>query len=113
MNKKILLAAFVMMVFPKMIFALPMNEFPASPWTEEKTYLDKTLGKLGFGIMNTVGGWTALSSEYREKHEDSFASAALRSVLRAVTNTGGGLLNVATFPFPFDVRLPGGGASFE
>lgn len=113
MKKQISLLVLALSFFTQMAIALPITEFPASPWTEEKSYLDKTTGKFGFGLMNVVGGWTALSSEYREKPNANFVGAFGRSILRTVTNEVGGALHLVTFPFPFDIRLPGGGASFE
>ena len=93
-------------------FALPMNERPASPWTKGDGYVEKTVGKLGYGLVNVAGGWTALATEYYEKPETNIGAAFLRSIARTITNTVGGALHVVTFPAPFDIPLPGGGTSF-
>lgn len=113
MKKSIFLSVFILFLVPQVSFALPITEFPDSPWTKKSTYCEKTMGKLGFGILNLFGGWTALASEYHEQPEDNFVVAFHRSIIRTVTNTVGGALHVITFPAPFDIRLPGGGASFE
>ena len=113
MKKQILFLALALFVVQQMSFALPMNEFPASSWTKGDGYVEKTVGKLGYGLVNVVGGWSALATEYYEKPETNIGAAFLRSIARTVTNTVGGALHVVTFPVPKDIPLPGGGTSFE
>ncbi len=113
MKKQISILVFILFLIPQISFALPMNEFPDSSWTKGDGYVEKTVGKLGFGLVNVAGGWTALASEYHEKPETNIGAAFLRSIARTLTNTVGGALHVVTFPVPVDIRLPGGGTSFE
>ncbi len=113
LQKVITFLFFIFLIMPKMSVALPMSEFPASPWTQEKSYLSKTVGKLGFGLVNVVGGWTGIVSEFHEEPEENIAVAGMRALARVVTNTVGGALHVVTFPVPKDIPLPGGGTSFE
>lgn len=111
-KKQILLLALVLFLSQQVSFALPMNEFPASPWTKGDGYAEKTVGKLGFGLVNIVLGWTALGTEYFEEPDANVGVKFLRSIGRTLTNTVGGALHVVTFPAPFDIKLPGGGTSF-
>ncbi len=104
---------FILFLIPTTSFALPMNEFPASEWTAKRGYAAKTLSKLGFGIINVVGGWTGIVSEFYEPPRDNIAALGLRAIARVVTNTVGGALHVVTFPVPVDIPLPGGGTSFS
>ncbi len=104
---------FILFLIPKISFALPMSDFPASPWTKKDGYVAKTVSKLGFGLMNVAGGWTAVVSEFYEPPQDNIAALGLRAIARVVTNTVGGALHVVTFPVPVDIRLPGGGTTFE
>lgn len=112
MKKQISILVLALLILQQTGLALPMSEFPASSWTKGDGYAEKTVGKLGFGLVNIVGGWTALATEYYEQPETNIAAAFLRSIARTVTNTVGGALHVVTFPAPFDIRLPGGGTSF-
>ena len=112
MKKQISFVAFILMI-AQAAFAAPMNEFPASEWTTRDGYVAKTVGKLGFGVVNLAGGWTALGTEPFEEPESNPVVTGLRTLARVVTNTVGGALHVVTFPAPFDIPLPGGGATFE
>ena len=113
LEKSIAFLVFIILIMPKMSLALPMREFPASPWTKEGSYLSKTVGKLGFGLVNVIGGWTGIVSEFYAEPEENIAVAGMRALARVVTNTVGGALHVVTFPVPKDIPLPGGGTSFE
>ncbi|MFH1800559.1 MAG: hypothetical protein ABH891_06930, partial [Candidatus Omnitrophota bacterium] len=53
--------------------------FAASPWTEEKTYGEKAVGKLGYGLTNTALGWTKLFStpnEYSNEGKNVWSGVA-------------------------------------
>ena len=82
-----------------------------SPWTQESTYIEKTIHKLGFGLFNTTVGWTALLFE--PANHNNFFTGLGKGIWRSVTNTAGGLLHTATFPFPFDIPLPEGGMHYD
>ncbi len=113
MNKNIFVIAFILALIPQISFAAPMNEFPPSQWTKGDGYAEQTVGKLGFGLVNILGGWTALGTEYFLEPDTNVGVKFLRSIARTLTNTVGGALHVATFPAPFDIKLPGGGTDFE
>lgn len=82
-----------------------------SPWVESEPYVEKSINKLGFGLLNLLTGWTALLFEtYR--YENKFIGV-LKGTWRTVTNTAGGAIHTVTFPIPVDVPLPDGGVSFE
>lgn len=85
------------------------DSFQASPWTQETTYMDKIIHKLGFGILNGGTGWTSLFFE-PTRHKNIFAGV-IKGCWRTVTNTVGGILHAATFPIPIDIPLPDGGVS--
>ena len=83
-----------------------------SPWTKDQTsYIETTVGKLGFGTLNTITGWSSIFFDtYR--YDNKF-QGLIKGSWRFITNTVGGALHMATFPFPFDIPLPDGGVSFE
>lgn len=91
--------------------ALPLDTYKASSWTEEKTYVDKTTHKLGFGLTNITIGWTAIPFEmYQNKN---LYAGFFKGLWRTGTNTVGGILHTITFPVPVDIPLPDGGVHFE
>ena len=82
--------------------------FAASPWTEEKTYGEKTVGKLGYGLTNTVLGWTKLfttPNEYSTEKKNVWQGVGQGLVDGAVT-TVLGAVQLVTFPIPADVPIP-------
>ena len=91
--------------------------FAASPWTEEKTYGEKAVGKLGYGLTNTLLGWTKLfatPNEYSNEGKNVWAGVGQGFVDAAVT-TVLGAVQLATFPIAADIPIPspvdlGGGA---
>ena len=98
-----------------LFLAHPMLGHAASPWTQEATYGDKITKKLEYGFMNFLGGWT---EAYRQPasakaHNENYAAATSRGLYHALTYTVGGALQMATFPFPFDIPLPNGGLSLK
>ncbi len=88
-----------------------IENWQASPWTQEKTYVEKSVGKLGFGILNFATGWTALFFE-PTRYSNKFTGIA-KGIWRTVTNEAGGALHIATFPIPVDLPLPDGGVHFD
>jgi len=104
-----LLIVFFSLFNPTSSWAL--GDFQASPWTKEPTYSEKSINKLGFGIMNTLTGWDALFFEpYRRRN---LLTGLIPGILLAVTNTAGGAIHALTFPIPVDLPLPGGGVNFD
>jgi len=111
--KTLLLFFFAVMslaILPASIQAAVETTEP-SPWTVEDTYMEQTIGKLSFGLTNLTVGWAALPFEI-SKNSNPF-TGILKGIWRTTTNTVGGALHAASFPFPFDIPLPDGGVKFE
>ncbi len=86
----------------------PVAFAASSPWTEEKTYGEKVAGKLGFGLTNTVLGWTKLFStpnDYSSAGKNVWQGVGQGMVDTAVT-TVLGAVQLVTFPIPADVPIP-------
>ena len=82
--------------------------FAASPWTEEKTYGEKAVGKLGYGLTNTVLGWTKLFStpnEYSNEGKNVWAGVG-QGVMDTVVTTVLGATQLVTFMISADVPIP-------
>lgn len=89
--------------------------FAASPWTEEKTYGEKTVGKLAFGLTNTVLGWTKIftvPNEYSNDGKNVWAGVG-QGLIDATVVTVGGALQLVTFPIAADIPLPGNGVDLS
>ncbi len=91
--------------------AFAIETLKPSPWIDKTPYVEKTIHKLGFGTLNAITGWTALLFE-PVRQENKF-TGIYKGAWRTITNTVGGALHIATFPFPFDIPLTDGGVSFE
>lgn len=82
--------------------------FAASPWTEEKSYGEKAVGKLGYGLTNTILGWTKLFStpnEYSNEGKNVWSGVGQGFVDAGVT-TVLGAVHLVTFAIPADVPIP-------
>ena len=82
--------------------------FAASPWTEEKTYGEKTVGKLGYGLTNTVLGWTKLIStpnDYSSAGKNVWQGVG-QGLIDAGVTTVLGAIQLVTFPIPADIPIP-------
>lgn len=94
------------------LVAAPLTASAASPWASEATYKAQVCGKLKYGVMNTLLGWTSL---FRTPVKASQAGENVlmgigHGVWNAVGQTVGGALHAVTFPLPqIDVPLPEGG----
>lgn len=88
-----------------------IENWQPSPWTKETTYVEKSINKLGFGLLNGLTGWTALFFE--PMREENKFTGIVKGAWRTLTNTAGGALHIVTFPIPVDLPLPDGGVSFE
>jgi len=96
-----LMVLFTMLLAP-MAFAAP------SPWTAEKTYGEKTVGKLGYGLTNTLMGWTKLFStpyEYSNESKNVWAGVG-QGVVDLVVTTVLGAAQLVTFPIAADIPIP-------
>lgn len=97
-------------------FLAPHVALGASLWAEKATYKDQIIGKLEFGVKNTLGGWTALISEpvnAENNFQDTFRGIGV-GIYHAAAYTFGGLLHLVTFFVPqVDVPLPNNGVSLD
>ena len=105
------------LIFALMFSAISANahakfeNWKASPWTQEKTYIEKSVGKFGCGLMNLATGWTAILFE-PTRYSNPFTGVA-KGLWRTITNTAGGAIHLVTFPIPVDIPLPDGGVQFD
>lgn len=86
----------------------PVAFAAASPWTEEKSYGEKAVGKLGFGLTNTILGWTKLFStpnDYSTAGKNVWAGVGQGFIDTAVT-TVLGAAQLVTFPIAADIPIP-------
>jgi hypothetical protein len=82
--------------------------FAASPWTEDKTYGEKAVGKLGYGLTNTLLGWTKLFStpnEYSNEGKNVWSGVG-QGVIDAGVTTVLGAVQLVTFAIPADIPIP-------
>jgi hypothetical protein len=82
--------------------------FAASSWTEGKTYGEKVSGKLGYGLTNTVLGWTKLfttPNEYSNEKKNVWQGVGQGLVDAGVT-TVLGAVHLVTFVIPADIEIP-------
>lgn len=100
------------------ILAVPAVGFAASPWTEKDTYGEKVSGKLQFGLVNTLFGWTDLffepirSSQKCESCDNVWKGLG-KGVADAFVNEVGGAIHLVTFPLVVDFPLPDNGVQFS
>jgi len=98
-----------------MLMALPAVSFAGSPWADKTTYGEKTMGKLTYGLMNTLFGWTELVRKPSDAIRDKTCplTGLGKGILNTVTYTVGGALHTVTFPIPqIDIPIPDGGVKF-
>ena len=82
--------------------------FAASPWVDGKTYGEKVSGKLGYGLTNTVLGWTKLfttPNQYSNEKKNVWEGVGQGLVDTCVT-TVLGAVQLVTFPIPADIEIP-------
>lgn len=113
--KKILSIAFIAFfcIASQSAFAESFTSLKSSSWTEQKSYADKTVHKLGFGLLNIATGWGAVFFELDKAKSTNIFTGLAKGIWLTVTNEVGGVLHTATFPIPLDIPLPAGGIHFE
>ena len=87
----------------------------SSPWTQNGTYLEKTMGKFEFGLLNFLGGWSEIlirPAIYSEDDKNFFLGVG-HGVLNAAIFTLGGAAHLVTAPIPLDIPLPNGGVASD
>lgn len=103
-----------LMVLGLALFAAPMGASAASPWADEATYGTKAVGKLKYGLTNTLLGWTSLfrTPAAEVQAGENIVVGIGKGLYNAVGQTIGGALHTATFLVPaIDVPLPEGGTN--
>ena len=108
--KKLSLVLVVMVI----VSSLPAMGWAASPWTTGTTYQEKMMGKLGFGLKNTLLGWTEIIKQpikgAKDEHVAGFGKGLFTGLYDGVLYTVGGVLHIVTFPIvSVDVPLPNDG----
>jgi hypothetical protein len=102
MKKIMSLVVILSMILAPVVFAA------ASPWTEEATYGEKTVGKLGYGLTNTLLGWTKLFStpnQYSTDGKNVWAGVG-QGVIDTGVTTVLGAVQMVTFMIPADIPIP-------
>ncbi len=82
--------------------------FAASPWTEGQNYGEKVGGKIGYGLTNTVLGWTKLFStpnDYSSAGKNVWQGVG-QGLVDTVVTTVLGAVHLVTFPIPADIDIP-------
>ena len=82
--------------------------FAASPWVDGKNYGERAGGKLGFGLTNTVLGWTKLLStpnDYSAAGKNVWQGVG-QGLVDATVTTVLGAVQLVTFPIPADIDIP-------
>ena len=82
--------------------------FAASPWVDGKNYGEKVGGKLGFGLTNTVLGWTKLfttPNDYSAEKKNVWQGVG-QGLVDTVVTTVLGAVHLVTFPIPADIEIP-------
>ena len=82
--------------------------FAASSWVDGKTYGEKVAGKLGYGLTNTVLGWTKLfttPNDYSSEKKNVWQGVG-QGVVDTVVTTVLGAVQLVTFVIPADIEIP-------
>ncbi len=86
----------------------PVAFAASSSWTEEKTYGEKTAGKLGYGLTNTLLGWTKIFStpnDYSSAGKNVWQGVG-QGLIDAGVTTVLGAAQLVTFPIAADIPIP-------
>ncbi len=82
--------------------------FAASPWVDGKNYGEKVGGKLGYGLTNTVLGWTKVFStpnDYSSEGKNVWQGVG-QGFIDATVTTVLGAVHLITFVIPADIEIP-------
>lgn len=113
MKRLIPLILTLSLFFAPVAFAESFTSVKPSIWTKQQSYGDKTVHKLGFGLLNITMGWTAIPFQITKHIDTNPFTGLAKGIWLAATNTVGGVLHAVTFPVPLDIPLPVGGVEFE
>ncbi len=84
------------------LLSAPARTEAASPWAAQPTYAGKTGGKLGFGLKNSLLGWTMMFVEAKQPEYKKDWEGFCVGISRSVFYTAAGLVQLVTFPVPVD-----------
>lgn len=76
--------------------------FAESPWVKNDSVGGKIAGKFGYGLKNSLLGWTSMFIEAVQPEYKTEWNGFCVGIARTVVYTGGGLVQLATFPIPVD-----------
>lgn len=94
---------FLVLLMAACFFASTVSQaHAASPWMDKKTYGEKTWGKLGFGLKNSLLGWMTPWAEAKNKKYSKEWIGFSAGIGEGVIYTAGGLVHLATFFIPVD-----------
>jgi hypothetical protein len=82
--------------------------FAASSWVDGKTYGEKVAGKLGYGLTNTVLGWTKMfttPNDYSSEGKNVWQGVG-QGLVDTVVTTCLGAVHLVTFVIPADIEIP-------
>lgn len=112
--KKFITSILILNIFiTPVAFAESFTSVKSSSWTKQESYGDKTVHKLGFGLLNITLGWVAIPFQISKNMDTNPYTGLAKGIWLTATNTVGGALHAATFPIPLDIPLPAGGVQFE
>jgi len=100
------------------VAALPKQaeELESHEWHKEPVYMDRAMGKLVFGSINLLLGWTELFTEPYEAAGvgDNIFWGIGKGIFNFAGDTAGGALTILTFPFTtLKIPLPEGGVETQ
>ena len=101
MNIKVSRSFFALIVTASFIFS-GVAPAHASPWAEKKTYGEKTIGKLGFGLKNSLLGWMTPWAEARNSKYSKQWVGFSAGIGKGVIHMIGGVIQLGTFFIPID-----------
>lgn len=102
-----------------LIFVLTLTLSPGlimadpSSWTKERTYFERSIHKLGFGLTNVVKGGAepyVHMLKASESESESTWTGFIRGTAYGTADILGGAFHSLTFFLPVDIPLPEGGA---
>ncbi len=100
MNKSTPVKFFAVLLTFQLLLA--PSSFAESPWVKNDSVFEKMTGKLGYGLKNSLLGWTSMFIEAAQPQYKTEWNGFCVGVARGIFYTGSGLIQLATFPIPVD-----------
>jgi len=110
--KMIVFILLIVLLASPFVQAAETIAYRPAEWKKEELYIDRAFGKLNFGFWNFLLGWTELATEpYEATMTDGNILLGIgKGILFGAADTGGGFLNMVTFPITaLSIPLPEGG----